>query len=728
MRRLRYEEAGQRFLEGKFPSLLSASLRGPFDSWRNPWRSKQRCESRRASESVCGSVLTQATHIPDSLAEDNECHLPSPESLKQTPISEPHAYLMQCELAINHSGQQDGSLTKKRQTNNRHDLPKRVAKKKRRTNTHGPCLSTSPFVSSQSGPSSSSVAIIDGHSASTARALPEAQYHAISSSHNSRSSHRPEIKIDPCVGKDGNDQLVNTQVAAFDGISQRSMLGTKRHTFLGHNSWKSAILHASIPADEVNQDNAAAVMLTSPISQHHEMSPIILKNRDRSAERHGAIVEIETGDKIPPCTETEISHRDPADLPFQEKNHHWNRLIALDKAAMNDSANARCDSHNVAALAKPRDSPISQRLSPVLASEMEHATVASISEQGHIADKQVPNEDMGANRMDAQDLSHKSWTAVSQQSPWSKSQQDAHPGGFVSGYGGHVSSSTSSQLGAMSLSRVLPEAQSPWSREAVLSATIKTEPDGAEASASIDGHAGNAWKPQPHPRKSTPEPLFSIRTFASFLSPSPKRIRRRKEPSLSHIGHPSAMKNPLGPSRPVRRISWVPMSQDQHVTSDVKSTECHETPSLSPRPQKPRKASPPPAHPVEDMSVFELSRFGKHFAAVVGRADSPRERLIPTASQQALQSPGMQAMARTFLAADEVWPGGPRASTVTSTVVGSIDEGPQGDNDSVDGKSDKSEEPMELAEDMLREIANFVNSWNVDAELDDTRRAAKAQD
>ncbi|KAH6608229.1 hypothetical protein Trco_004542 [Trichoderma cornu-damae] len=57
-RRQRCEAAGQQFLAGRAPLLLSATLRGPFgeeSGWVNPWRSKHRTahSQRRPPESQC---------------------------------------------------------------------------------------------------------------------------------------------------------------------------------------------------------------------------------------------------------------------------------------------------------------------------------------------------------------------------------------------------------------------------------------------------------------------------------------------------------------------------------------------------------------------------------------------------------------------------------------------------------------------------------------------------
>lgn len=111
IRKRRYEAAGQRYLDGTDPFLLSASLKGPFDSarWSNPWRSKYRTiDYQQVSHTLPLDTMKQKRHmrrvsIPETIDVDTEdslrCHLPSPESLKQASVIDSHPYLEEDELA-----------------------------------------------------------------------------------------------------------------------------------------------------------------------------------------------------------------------------------------------------------------------------------------------------------------------------------------------------------------------------------------------------------------------------------------------------------------------------------------------------------------------------------------------------------------------------------------------------------------------------------------------------
>ncbi|KAI1165404.1 hypothetical protein F5B18DRAFT_610879 [Nemania serpens] len=99
-KRLRYEEHGRRYLQGIPPHILSASLRGPFDTasgWQNPWLPKpssylgQRLGSS-SQPPVASSAIRHRGEIPvgrqssgqddttQDLYDSMQCHLPSPQS------------------------------------------------------------------------------------------------------------------------------------------------------------------------------------------------------------------------------------------------------------------------------------------------------------------------------------------------------------------------------------------------------------------------------------------------------------------------------------------------------------------------------------------------------------------------------------------------------------------------------------------------------------------------
>lgn len=109
------------------------------------------------------------------------------------------------------------------------------------------------------------------------------------------------------------------------------------------------------------------------------------------------------------------------------------------------------------------------------------------------------------------------------------------------------------------------------------------------------------------------------------------------------------------------------------------------------------------------------SKFSKHFAAVASRTGGLRQRLIPTALQQFSQSPGLQGMAETFLAAD-------RKGNHGSEVAGGGENDKKADTDEIGMQ--ELQEPVDMVDDVLCEMGDFLQAWDVDAELDQARKAA----
>lgn len=98
-KRLRYEEQGLRYLEGRPPRLVSASLRGPFDKdWQNPWLPKRRDTKNSVSRPIVPRPAVKTTaskalaRLPGSkngtpmTGDSMQCHLPSPESNREVQL------------------------------------------------------------------------------------------------------------------------------------------------------------------------------------------------------------------------------------------------------------------------------------------------------------------------------------------------------------------------------------------------------------------------------------------------------------------------------------------------------------------------------------------------------------------------------------------------------------------------------------------------------------------
>ncbi|CEI65472.1 hypothetical protein FVEN_g6119 [Fusarium venenatum] len=196
----------------------------------------------------------------------------------------------------------------------------------------------------------------------------------------------------------------------------------------------------------------------------------------------------------------------------------------------------------------------------------------------------------------------------------------------------------------------------------------------------------------------TPEPQFSVKSFASFRSLSPERSSRRAKRAVlrkSGSGLPStqavlasATKNPWESESSERRVSFAPLPNWRASESSMPATPC---PSLIRR-----QGSPPPDAPTSELPTSEGDKFQKHFKAVSqGPIIRRHQRLLPSESQRTVGSPLPDAMADTFLAADQL------RQPVTST-----------DPTKSDQETEESQDPLDMVADIMLEEFNCVGDTN----------------
>lgn len=187
--------------------------------------------------------------------------------------------------------------------------------------------------------------------------------------------------------------------------------------------------------------------------------------------------------------------------------------------------------------------------------------------------------------------------------------------------------------------------------------SFASQPNGTPCSLLRDGVSSDAFEtPQAAQiREMSPEPELSVKSFAKFNTPSPKRRSRGyKHPRLSGSRLPSTQvllnatdTNPWSTqgSGSNRRVSFAPLPCEEKEATSMTS------------PQVPRPASPPPAVTPGAGDDDTDYRFQKHFDAMKTRSDhQPKvgilERLLPSESQQIPMSPEVGAMAEAFREAD----------------------------------------------------------------------------
>ncbi|KAI8724484.1 hypothetical protein NCS52_00017600 [Fusarium sp. LHS14.1] len=214
-------------------------------------------------------------------------------------------------------------------------------------------------------------------------------------------------------------------------------------------------------------------------------------------------------------------------------------------------------------------------------------------------------------------------------------------------------------------------------------------------------------------RPAMPEPQFSVKSFASFMSSPESRPRKVRRASWRDSGSrlpstqgilASATKNPWERNSSQRRVSWAPLP---HETEGQESIPATPTPSVVPT----RATSPPPTTPIEDLPTSEDAKFRKHFNAVARRSNMAHgnafyQRLLPSESQRTVGSPEPDAMAETFVTADQL--------RQKQQQQNSNNQHHLADHTKSDRETDESQDPLDMVEDVFREMGDFLEKWDVD--------------
>ncbi|KAF4828495.1 hypothetical protein CGCTS75_v007366 [Colletotrichum tropicale] len=218
-------------------------------------------------------------------------------------------------------------------------------------------------------------------------------------------------------------------------------------------------------------------------------------------------------------------------------------------------------------------------------------------------------------------------------------------------------------------------------------------------------------------RASTPEPILEIKRFANFMSPSPERPRRQPKRARVSGGHLPSTQNLLAATvdnpwdatpRPSKRVRWAPEVEGGEFPDGSDPA----TPLVN------RTASPPPELAVADLPTGEDDQFQKHFQAV-SRRTKITHRLLPSASQQVLDSPGPMAMAEAFVTADAL---GGQASAAP--------EAPMVAHDVPRASQQPSQLVSQEVDDVdavLENLNEFIDMCDVQADLERTKEEERQE-
>ncbi|KHN95501.1 uncharacterized protein MAM_06558 [Metarhizium album ARSEF 1941] len=327
---------------------------------------------------------------------------------------------------------------------------------------------------------------------------------------------------------------------------------------------------------------------------------------------------------------------------------------------------------------------------------------------------QIPQEasngqdDSQSNGLGAED----DRVSESQQSPWVNTEHAAvfrSPLGILSANLCGATPFGNEDDDTATTATVSNRTQSPWGHE--------SPADAASLNLilrSTDGKVDQTPFAKPRVRRPrTPEPQFCVKSFSSFMSPSPDRNQYVSLSASRPVCRgsqgclPSSLKRRRNQKGPGLRVSWA-ASLEEFEGAPWKQNGCaaRRTPK--------RQSSPPPGTPIDHLQRCHDTRFAKHFEAVANRKDGQPQNLLPTESQQ-FKSPGPFAMAETFMAADADKQGLMPQETEVAKHGEAL------------ACSRASEEPMDVVEDMVREMGDFWDPWNIDAELEQARKGATSE-
>ncbi|KAL7907013.1 hypothetical protein GGI35DRAFT_102057 [Trichoderma velutinum] len=231
-------------------------------------------------------------------------------------------------------------------------------------------------------------------------------------------------------------------------------------------------------------------------------------------------------------------------------------------------------------------------------------------------------------------------------------------------------------------------------------------------------------------RPSTPEPQFAFTSFSSFISPSPihrRQLRFSTDGTYNSIASTShgiliSSKNRAWRSTTVKkRVSWAPLPHEETDGSGEKISSETDTSSFLSR-GRDRAVSPPPP-PSTSLASDSLAdrdmKFGDHFAAVADRSKGTQPQSVPTASGHGSCSPDLQAPVTAVHIASPTGIKSPPKLNSQRGEKGGAKVTSSGWNDDND--------PTDIVQDIFNEMDDFLQVWDVDAELDEARKAEKGR-
>lgn len=209
----------------------------------------------------------------------------------------------------------------------------------------------------------------------------------------------------------------------------------------------------------------------------------------------------------------------------------------------------------------------------------------------------------------------------------------------------------------------------------------------------------------------TPDWEKSIKSFAMFNSPSPKySVQQSARHSLSTGRKRGGILSSPNSGRSSRRVTFALLPDDGDDTVPQQSLGGE------------KAASPPPQAIVDDEDEDVGERFHNHFDIMKRRASGEKFRrrsrpLLPSASQQMPESPAVGAMAEAFRGADAYIP-----QALGTPVEGDRRDVDKGNSNIEQSPWQKDSQGVDDVADVLNNLDDFLNAWDVEAELQKARQ------
>lgn len=561
-------------------------------------------------------------------------------------------------------------------------------------------------------------------------------------------SDEEQLPIPPADTSDGDSESTDdseitdddTEIAAIDvkvadkeDLQANNASPTGRHDFSLSDTSSLTSLESSLDSEENADFNHPSYLSGNSQNEEETISKAVvstlqeeglIQNTQHDLARANLFQQLNSGNNVieqdeeqgEEVTATHMGLQQHTQSPWMKQSQEI-VYLPQELASTNDESQRRHSGYSAAHLQESYHEPVTASRTPVEVSFSRSQGQRAMSEHNHPQpqtsqiQQDVPSQTAGFLGLDI--IASQALSAVRSLFPWS--DNDAHltlPPSQISA----PTSSPDKQLLSESFDRSEP----------------LEEPQ--ELPPRTDSHVHRPSTPDTA-KSAISELTSSIKPFSNFLTLSPIKQWKPKRISLASGSHlPStqllidtATSNPWtdkSSTKADRRVSFAPLPDEQEKEVDPDANKENEevearihvrTSNRSHKKAGPRTraASPPLAVHSDDLQDHD-NRFAAHFQAMTKNNRIPRlgRRLLPSASQQVPGSPAVEAMAEAFIEAEQ---------TKSASIDGiSSSASPLGqDQEAVPPLL--NEESVDDVSAVIDNLGDFLNAWDVDAELADAR-------